>query len=110
MEEDVREVVVSEFVHDSLRKIFQYGAETFYVGHAAALIEELYEKINSLSSRHLQYPICKSLAPKSGIYRNIIHKNYLVIYRITKNRVEVLDVIHNRRHPSKIKAVRKIRL
>jgi len=44
------------------------------------------------------------------MYRNIILDAHLIIYRITNERVEVLDIIHSASSIRKIRGVRKIRL
>ncbi|MFB2118237.1 type II toxin-antitoxin system RelE/ParE family toxin [Parapedobacter sp. 2B3] len=56
------------------------------------------------------HPECRFLRTKGKIYRNLIHGNYLVIYRITTERIEVLNVIHGSRSVSTIKSSRKIRI
>ncbi|TAF43735.1 MAG: type II toxin-antitoxin system RelE/ParE family toxin [Sphingobacteriales bacterium] len=44
------------------------------------------------------------------MYRNLIHGNYMVIYRITAKKIEVLNVLHSSRSPTKIKASKKIKV
>jgi len=44
------------------------------------------------------------------MYRNIILDAHLIIYRITGEYIEVLDIIHSASSISKIRGVRKIRL
>lgn len=65
---------------------------------------------SQLSSHYLHHPICRFIPSKTGIYRNIRHGKYLIIYRIKPERIEVLNIIHGSRSPSKIRAVRKIRI
>jgi plasmid stabilization system protein ParE len=58
----------------------------------------------------MAYPECRHLATKSRLYRNIILDAHLIIYRITDERIEVLDIIHSASSIRKIRDVRKIRL
>jgi len=44
------------------------------------------------------------------MYRNIILDAHLIIYRIAKERIEVLDIIHSASSIRKIREVRKIRI
>ncbi|HAH54103.1 MAG TPA: hypothetical protein DCM02_02135 [Flavobacterium sp.] len=47
---------------------------------------------------------------KSKKYRNIIFGSYLIIYRITPNRIEVLRAFHGSRSPKIIKKSRSIKV
>lgn len=110
MEVKIRPVVVSDLAIESLESIYTYGLETFSYSSATVFIEELYDRINQLSSDYLYHPICRFIPTKTGIYRNLQHGRYLVIYRIKPERIEVLNIIHSSRSPSKIKATRKIKI
>ena len=110
MEVKIRPVVVSDLAIESLENIYTYGLETFSYSSATVFIEELYDRINQLSSDYLHHPICRFIPTKTGIYRNLQHGRYLVIYRIKPERIEVLNIIHSSRSPSKIRATRKIKI
>jgi plasmid stabilization system protein ParE len=84
VESQIRKVVISNIAIHSLEQIYEYGIETFAYNAATVFIEELYDRIDQLSTGYLLYPECKFLQTQSKIYRNLIHGNYLVIYRITK--------------------------
>ncbi|TAE40104.1 MAG: type II toxin-antitoxin system RelE/ParE family toxin [Sphingobacteriales bacterium] len=66
--------------------------------------------MSQLSSAYLLHPECHFLITKTNIYRNLIHGNYMVIYRITAKKIEVLNVLHSSRSPTKIKASKKIKV
>jgi len=110
MEGQILEVVISEVALDSLERVYEYGIETFAITAATIFIEELISRIESLSTNFLHHPECRYLTTKSQMYRNLIHGSYLVIYRITAARVEVLNVLHNSRSIAHIKDSRKIKI
>jgi toxin ParE1/3/4 len=110
MESQIREVVISDVALISLEQIYEYGIETFAFTAATVFIEELILRIEQLSTNYLLYPECRYLLTKSKMYRNLIHGSYIVIYRITLTRIEVLNVLHSSRSITNIKAVRKIRI
>lgn len=110
MEVEIRPVVVSGLAIESLENIYLYGLETFSYSSATVFIEELYVRINQLSSEYLHHPICRFIPTKTGVYRNLQHGRYLVIYRIKPEGIEVLNIVHSSRSPSKIKAARKIKI
>jgi len=104
-------VVVSEKYSDDLKNIFQYGIETF--GHAGALLfyDNMERLVNNLGIEYYMYPECRFIITKSRMYRNIILESYLIIYRITHNRIEVLRVFHSSAcTTSRIRLVRKIKI
>ncbi|MCE7073461.1 type II toxin-antitoxin system RelE/ParE family toxin [Dyadobacter sp. CY327] len=110
MEVEVREVVVSQEALLSLEAIFAYGIETFSYGSASVFVDEIYARIESLSAKYLHHPECRQLVTKSKKYRNIRCGSYLIIYKVTPLRIEVLNIIHASRSISKIKSVRKIKI
>ncbi|MET7253864.1 type II toxin-antitoxin system RelE/ParE family toxin [Dyadobacter fermentans] len=110
MEVEIRPVVISDLAIESLENIYIYGLETFSYSSATVFVEELYVRLNQLSSEYLHHPVCRFIPTKTGMYRNLQHGRYLVIYRIKPERIEVLNIIHSSRSPSKIKAARKIKV
>jgi plasmid stabilization system protein ParE len=66
--------------------------------------------IETLPDFFLAYPECRHLTTKSCMYRNIILDSHLIIYRITVERIEVLDIVHSASSSRKIRDARKIRL
>lgn len=110
MEIKIREVVISDIAIESLERIYKYGIETFAYNAATIFIDELYNRIYKLSEEYLIHSECSFLPTKTHIYRNIIHGNYLIIYRITAKRIEVLNALHGSRKPTTIKAAKKIRI
>lgn len=107
MESQAREVVVSDLALQSLEQIYEYGIETFAYNAATVFIEELFSKIEQLSTTYLLYPECRYLTTKTKSYRNLIFGSYLVIYRVNAARIEVLNVLHSSRSITAIKASKK---
>ncbi len=109
MEGKTFEVVISELALQSLQQVYEYGVETFALSAANIFIDELYDRIYRLSTDYLTHPECRYMVTKSKMYRNIIHGGYIVIYRITAARIEVLNVLHNSRSISSIKSSRSVK-
>ena len=105
------QVVVSEQYSDDLKNIFQYGLETFGFAGAYSFYENIERLVSNLEFEYFMYPECRFLFTKSKIYRNIILESYLIIYRITPARIEVLRVFHSSIcTTSRIRSVRKIKI
>lgn len=103
------EVVVSRQFNIDLYEVFEYGAETFGLTQAKIYESEIWRLIEGLSTNYLLFPECRYITTKSKMYRWIILDSHLLIYRVTKTKVQVLRLIHAKRSITKVKTVRKIR-
>ncbi len=101
-----KEIVLTSLAQTDIKAVFEYGAETFGFIAAKAFVAEVYMSIWGLDYQFNMYPECRFLPTKSKMYRNIIQGNYLIIYRITPRRVEVLRVFNSRVSIRKIRGVR----
>jgi plasmid stabilization system protein ParE len=110
MEAQKRSVILSTSAEHDIQDIFIYGVETFGVNAAEMFKADLVSMIRALESFYEIHPECRHIPTKSRMYRNIILGSYLVIYRITPNRIEVLKAISSRMRISKIRASRKIKV
>ena len=102
--------VTSDKFLESRSEVYHYGLHTFGYFQAERYNGQIEKAIETLSIFYLAYPECRYLATKSRKYRNIILDSHLIIYRITNERIEVLDIIHSASSISKTRTVRKIRL
>ena len=110
MEQKILPVIFSTDTFRGLEAIFEYGAETFSPTMAQAFVSDLIQELDSLSSSYLQHAECRYLPTKSRQYRMYTYVSYLIIYRITDNQIEVLNVIHKSRSIATIRAARNIRI
>ena len=111
MDSGKRPVVVSGKYADDLKNIFQYCVETFGFAGAMLFYENMERLIKNLDTAYSMYPECRFLSTKRKMYRNIILESYLIIYRITPKRIEVLRVFHSSICTDRrIRTVRKVAL
>ncbi|MHB1325609.1 MAG: type II toxin-antitoxin system RelE/ParE family toxin [Thermoleophilia bacterium] len=86
-------VFITENARDDLRHIFSYIGEDI-ISNAKIFFSELEEKLNTLST----LPERASYIPENVFfgtdYRQLIHRKYRVIYRLDKNEIYLLRVIH----------------
>jgi plasmid stabilization system protein ParE len=102
--------VVSGKFRASRKHIYNYSLDTFGYFQAERYYDKIRRAVATLSRFYLAYPECRHLATKSRMYRNIILDAHLIIYRITNERIEVLDIIHSASSIRKIRGARTIRL
>ncbi len=105
-----KEVDLSSKFDKDLIHVFDYGEETFGYTPAKIFIGDIYNYVWNLDSMYLLHPECRFLPTRNKTYRNIILGSYLVIYRITPNRVEVLRVLNARISIKKIRSTTKVKI
>lgn len=111
MEKKNLKVVTSKlFDFIDLPSIHEYGMETFGLKLADYFIAEIYLRLEELSNSYYLHPECRHLITKSKKYRNIILGSYLIIYRITNDRIEVLRAFHCSRSPKTIQRSKNIKI
>lgn len=112
MEERIleKQVVLSEQFKLHRREIYAYGLGVFGFFQAEKYEAYIRQSLSTLSTYYKVYPECRFLATKKRIYRNIILDAHLIIYRITDERIEVLDIIHSASSIRKIRATKNIKI
>jgi len=112
MEERIsrKPVEVSDEYRVSRKHIYEYTDETFGYFQAERYKQKMRQAIATLPDFYTAYPECRHLPTKSRMYRNIILDAHLIIYRITNERIEVLDIVHSASSISRIRQTRSIRI
>ena len=103
------QVDISEQFNLDLKEVYQYGLETFGFAQAERYENEIWQLIEGLSTNYLLFLECHHLITKSKMYRWIILDAHLIIYRVSKNRIQVLRLIHAKRSITKIRKSRNIK-
>jgi plasmid stabilization system protein ParE len=101
---------VSDEFKASIINVYNYSLETFGYFQAERYKEKIVKAIDTLSEWYTAYPECRHIPTKNRMYRNIVLDAHLIIYRITKQRIEVLGIVHSASSISKIISTRKISL
>ena len=105
-----KKVITSKRYEGHLIEILKYGIATFGSFQARRYFNTVSKFVEELTNDYFCYPECRHLTTKSRMYRNIILDAHLIIYRITGEHIEVLDIVHSASSIRKIKESRKIRL
>jgi toxin ParE1/3/4 len=100
--------VAKQFDHDII-SLYTFGEEVFGAIAAKSFIADIYSRVWSLDSMYLLHLECRHLPTNDKRYRNIILGSYLIIYRITAERIEVLRILHSHSSIRKIKTSRQIK-
>jgi toxin ParE1/3/4 len=110
METGKKKVKKSEFYFSDIQDIYEYGQITFGNRAADIFYEDLLFNVENLEVYYFLHPECRHLETKSKKYRNIILGSYLIIYRITPTRIEVLRAFHGSRSPRVIRNSRSLKI
>ena len=101
----IRQVIITDLALDELHSEILYHRLNTSEVFASTMKIEFMKKVDSILLNPYIYPECRFLPTKTQIYRNIIWGNYLIIYRIKKDVIEVLSFFHAKQKPSKIRLV-----
>jgi len=112
MEESVsgKPYITTRNFRENRKRIYNYSLEKFGYFQAERYLAKIKNAIDLLPTRYLIHSECRHIRTKSQMYRNIILDAHLIIYRITKERVEVLDIVHSSSSVSKIRSTRSIQI
>ena len=100
-------LVVSDHAANDLELEYIFYANEYSPAAAERLRIGFNTEIQKILPNPYIYPECRYLPTKTQIYRNIVWGNYLIIYKIKKDTVEVLSLFHAKQKPSKIKLTKK---
>ena len=106
---EVKSVVITAHAVQSLYKEFEYHKQNTSLAFANKLRSTFIDYVDKLSQNYSLYPECRFLPTKNLAYRNIVWRDYLIIYKILKKEILVLGIFHAKQNPRKLKSYRKIK-
>ncbi|MCB9185387.1 MAG: type II toxin-antitoxin system RelE/ParE family toxin [Flavobacteriales bacterium] len=95
-----RSVVISRSAQKSIREIYSYIKQRESKAVAHKVRQAIIEKCRSLGE-FSGYSKERYLDKLEGDYRSVTIWDYNIIYRVSKDEVRVLIVIHTSRHPDR---------
>lgn len=88
----------------SLKNVIEYSIDTFGERVATEFKNEILQKVNRLRTMPDMYAKCRFIESNDLItFRNIIIRNYLIIYAVTAEEITVIDIIHGSISPENMK-------
>ena len=106
---EVKSVVITSYAMQTLNKEFEYHKENSSLAFANKLKNSFVELVDGLSQKYLVFPECRFLPSKNKVYRNIVWRDYLIIYKILKKEVLVLGIFHCKQNPVRLKSFRRVK-
>ena len=105
-----KQVITSNQFSENYNNVYAQGLDLFGFYQAELYTNKIKSILYELDRTYPYYPECRHLATKSRMYRNIILDSHLIIYRITDEQIEVLDIVHSATSMRKIKKTRNIHI
>ena len=103
-----RKIELSTSFVTSLAEIKIFSENTFGKIVANRFISEVRRQISLLSKLPDAHPKNRFIeSTESKAYRNIIHKNYCVLYSVTSTAIVVIEIYHTAINPETIKTFEK---
>ena len=77
--------------------------------NAVKVGDAIFDAIEKIRKNPYAYKECEAIPTKTKIYRQAVCMSWLIIYKIMKNEIRVLGIIHGARRPTIIKKLRNIK-
>jgi plasmid stabilization system protein ParE len=95
-----KNVVISFKARSSIKEISTYLKENVSTAVAKKVREAIIAKCKSLED-FSGYSAERYLEDQEENYQSVMQWEYNIIYKVSKNQVQVLNIIHCKQHPSK---------
>jgi len=103
-----RKIIISTEFVINLARVKNYGEELFGKTVSDKFVREIRQKIAFLNKQPDANPKNRFLeSTEKKTYRNIIHKNYCILYSVTSSTIDVIDIYHSARNPEYIQSLVK---
>jgi len=71
--------------------------------------DAIFDTIEKIRKNPFAYKECEVIPTKTKMYRQAVCMSWVIIYKMMKNEIHVLGIIHGARRPAVIKKLRKIK-
>lgn len=83
-----------------MEEITDYYLLKHSAARATKVILSLEDAFDKIASSPFIYPVCFDIKqPVEDIRQIIVHSTFKVVYRVKKDKIEVLEIFHGKRNP-----------
>ena len=94
-------VVLTARAQTTMEEITDFYLSEYSADRTLKIIQSIDEAFNTIANRPYTFPICFDLAkPVNHIRQIIVHNTFKIVYRISKDKIEVLEIFHGNRNPA----------
>jgi plasmid stabilization system protein ParE len=102
------EVEIKEYALQQLKEEYNYFYTEYSEKYADKFYDSFFQAVERILPHYLSHPECRFLTTKNKSYRNVVWENYLIVYKIKKNKIEVLSLFHTKQNPKRLKKVKRV--
>jgi toxin ParE1/3/4 len=96
-------LIITQRAELSLANIIDYYLSEYSSERAMKVLQSIEGSFIKISSTPFAYSVCFDLAePSENIRQIIVHSTFKIIYRVTLDRIEVLEIFHGSRDNSNL--------
>ena len=93
-------LVLTQRAETSLEEIIDYYLTQHSAQRATKVIDSIEEAFGKITASPKSYPVCFDVAqPAENIRQIIVHHTFKIVYRLQKDKIEVLEILHGKRNP-----------
>lgn len=99
-------VVLTQRAQTSLEEITDYYLSEHTAARTIKVIESIEEAFELIADKPKNYPVCFDIKePAENIRQIIVHNTFKIVYRIQKDKIEVVEIFHGKRNPVRLKDI-----
>lgn len=99
-------VVLTQRAQTSLEEITDYYLSNHTASRTIKVIETIEEAFKLIADKPKSGPVCFDIKkPVENIRQIIVHNTFKIVYRIHKDKIEVLEIFHGKRNSSLLKEI-----
>jgi hypothetical protein len=102
------EIVIKEYALEQLHKEYTYYKKEYSLSYAEEFRVSFFDRIIAISPFYKSFPECRFLRTKNKTYRNVIWNNYLIVFRVKTDCIEILSLFHTKKNPKALKRLRRV--
>lgn len=102
------EIVIKEYALEQLHEEYNYFRKEYSLSYAEEFRVNFFARIISITPFYKSFPECRFLRTKNKTYRNVVWNNYLIVFKIKPNLIEVLSLFHTKKNPKGLKRLRRV--
>lgn len=107
MEKEI-EIQIKEYALEQLHEEYNYYRKEYSLAYAEEFRINFFDRIISITPFYKSFPECRFLRTRNKIYRNVVWNNYLIVFRIKTDCIEVLSLFHTKKNPKALKRLRRV--
>ncbi len=93
-------LVLTQRAESSLEEITDYYLTEHSFERTTKVIDSVEKAFDKIVASPKSYPVCFDIKqPTENIRQIIVHHTFKIVYRIQKDKIEVIEIFHGKRNP-----------